>query len=125
MIPACVISSTSYASLRIRWSRYCSEATAAVNGATNAFETTAPSAWPRPARAGSAGVGQASTHDLADDRERDAQDLAGDPGDDDGEQTDPERAPELPAGQPLAAADRREDADPLEHQGGHRQVGRP
>ena len=40
MIPARVISSTSNASLRMRWSTYCSEVTAAVNGATNAACTT-------------------------------------------------------------------------------------
>ncbi len=40
VIPARAISSTSKASLRIRWSRYCSEVTAVVNGATKAADTT-------------------------------------------------------------------------------------
>ena len=43
--PAWRMSSTSYASLRIRWSRYCSEVTAEVKGVANAAETTCASDW--------------------------------------------------------------------------------
>ena len=45
VIPACDISSTSYASLRMRWSKYCTAATAVVKGATKAAVMTDDSAW--------------------------------------------------------------------------------
>ena len=72
VIPACVISSTSYASLRIRWSRYCSEVTADVNGATKAVdEHRAERLDDDEHQQRYAGVGHREAGDLADDGERD------------------------------------------------------
>ena len=96
VIPAWVISSTSYASLRIRWSRYCSEVTAAVNGAVNAAATTDPIAERTTTKSGANCAGHhAGADDLGGEAEREGQHPAGDLDDQQREDADPEGAPEL------------------------------
>ncbi len=106
----------------MRWSRYCSEVTAADEGGDEGGRDDRRQTLGGHEDEQGVALVDGEHADLADQADREGQDPAGDVDEDDGQQGDAEGPPELPRRQAVAATDGAGDADVLEHQGGHRQV---